>query len=64
MPKIREEIVCYDANTTVKTTLQFCPVCGSKKEIVYKDVPELKTVIIECCGGDKYSKYKERLNNN
>jgi hypothetical protein len=52
--KKREEVICFDSVTTVKSTTVFCPICGSTKEILYTSVPELKTIIVECCGKDKY----------
>lgn len=57
MPAKKQQIVCYDAGTTIKKSEILCPVCGSVKEILWKDVPEIKTIIIECCGlNEKYLK--------
>lgn len=55
--KKREEIVCFDASTTIKSTTVYCPVCRETKEILYPEAPQLKTIIVECCAkSEKYSR--------
>ena len=50
--------VCYDAGTTITKSKILCPICGEEKEIQHKEVPELRTVIVECCGKQKYRNWK------